>query len=35
MTIGVIIIALFMILPLIIGFIASAKSKGSSDDYFI
>ncbi|HLR52731.1 MAG TPA: sodium:solute symporter family protein [Candidatus Avamphibacillus sp.] len=35
MTTGVIIIALFMIVPLIIGFIASAKSKDSSDDYFI
>jgi len=35
LTIGVIIIALFMIVPLVIGFIASAKSEDSSDDYFI
>lgn len=35
MTIGVLIIILFMLIPLIVGFYASSKSEGSSDDYFI
>lgn len=35
MSISVIIILLFMLIPLIIGFIAATKSQNTSDDYFI
>lgn len=35
MTVGVIVIILFMLIPLIVGFIAATRSKESSDDYFI
>lgn len=35
MTIGVLVIVVFMIVPLIVGFYAAGKAKGSSDDYFI
>lgn len=35
MTIGVLIIVIFMLVPLLVGFYAAGKSKGSSDDYFI
>lgn len=35
MSIGVFIIFLFMFIPLVIGFIAAAKSKTTSQDYFI
>jgi len=35
MTVGVSIIIIFMLIPLLVGFYAAGKSKGSSDDYFI
>ncbi len=35
MTIGVLIIIIFMVVPLLVGFYAAGKAKGSSDDYFI
>lgn len=35
MTAGVIVIVLFMIVPLVVGFYAATKSSQSSDDYFI
>lgn len=35
MTVGVSIIIIFMFIPLLVGFYAAGKSKGSSDDYFI
>lgn len=35
MTAGVAIIILFMLIPLLVGFYAATKAKGSSDDYFI
>jgi len=35
MTAGVFIIILFLFIPLVVGFYAGKKSKGSSDDYFI
>src|SRR5699024_9016931 len=35
MTAGVFIIILFLFIPLVVGFYADKKSKGSSDDYFI
>lgn len=35
MTAGVLIIFLFLVIPLIIGFIAATKAKNTSEDYFI
>src|SRR5690625_1496525 len=35
MTVGVLVIVVFMVVPLIVGFYAAGKAKGSSDDYFI
>ena len=35
MTGGVIVILLFMLIPLIVGFVAAAKADDSSEDYFI
>ena len=35
MTAGVIIILLFMLIPLLVGFYAATKAEGSSDDFFI
>ncbi|SFE58570.1 sodium:solute symporter family protein [Alteribacillus iranensis] len=35
MTMGVLIIVLFMVIPLVVGFYAAGKSQNTSDDYFI
>src|SRR5699024_8214129 len=35
MSIGVVIILLFLFIPLVVGFYAGTKAEGSSDDYFI
>ena len=35
MSAGVIIILLFLMIPLIVGFVAASKAQGSSEDYFI
>ena len=35
MTVGVLIIAAFMIIPLVVGFMAASKSVNTTEDFFI